>query len=147
MAKTTDHRKITQNKNEQAVEHTKVYDDSFLPDSEELQKLKSVDESLIPFIKERTQREQESRLSFNDRRMSLFEKIQKDHTKIDLTRIYLAFFLLALTIVLSSYLLLNDCKLEGSILGGSAIVIAAISFLKAPVNKSTLEESQKKNNK
>ncbi|MBP6397828.1 MAG: hypothetical protein KA340_08105, partial [Saprospiraceae bacterium] len=81
------------------------------------------------------------------RRMSLFEKIQKDHTKIDLTRIYLAFFLLALTIVLSSYLLLNDCKLEGSILGGSAIVIAAISFLKAPVNKSTLEESQKKNNK
>ena len=58
-------------------EHQENYEDNLLPEAQELAKLKDVDPTLLPWLISRIEKEQDSRLSFNDRQLGLLEKETK----------------------------------------------------------------------
>jgi hypothetical protein len=110
-------------------EHQESYDDSLLPDAEELTKLKVLDNDIMPWLKERTAKEQDSRLDFTNRRMALLEKSQARAYRVDQTSIILAFIIMMSGMGFSYLLLTKDKILEGSIFAGATIFFAVRAFL------------------
>ena len=55
-------------------DHQENHEENLLPEAEELARLKEVDASLLPWLISRIEKEQDSRLSFNDRQVTLLEK-------------------------------------------------------------------------
>ena len=76
MAKKTEHQRIAridhpQGQGSSYEKHTSV-DDSLLPDAIELEKLKILDPTIMDWIKERTAKEQDGRLYFNQKKIEIF---------------------------------------------------------------------------
>ena len=112
-----------------SFEHQESIDDSLLPDALELSKLKELDPDIISWIKERTAKEQDARLSFNDRKMTVIERAQTKTFTIDIIALVLAFFII-MGGMLFSYLLISLGQVvTGSVFAGVTILFAANSFL------------------
>ena len=132
MARQQQQNKLQQNnKGELLVEQNVAIDDSLLPSALELEKLKEVDPEIIPWIMRRTEIEQDARIE-NNKEILKINKIRiVGINRFNFTALILSFFLFVLLILLSGYLIHSGFSLEGSIFGGSTIIIAIIYFLKA----------------
>lgn len=133
MAKQTRELKGTNIENQQgkgtSFIHHESIDDSLLPDSQELSKLKELDPYVIDWVKERTAKEQDARLEFNSRKMSLLEESSKRTYKIDIFTISCAFLIIMAGMAYSYFLLEKGQTLVSTIFAGVTIVFAANSFL------------------
>lgn len=110
-------------------EHQESIDDSLLPDANELSKLKELDSNIIEWIKDRTAKEQDARLDFNNRKMTLLEKSSSRSYKIDLFTIICAFLIILLGMLFSYVLIEKGLTTVGSIFAGATIILAANAFL------------------
>lgn len=71
MTKRAEQNRISSTPNGVALEHNTVYDDNLLPAADELAKLNALDSDIVPWIKKRTEIEQNARIKFNLRRTAL----------------------------------------------------------------------------
>jgi uncharacterized membrane protein len=124
-----------------SFEQHESYDDSLLPDSNEIAKLKELDPEIIPWLKDRTAKEQDARHDFTNRRVGLIESGQRRAFTVDVITILCAFLLMFGGMFLSYILLQNQQIVTGSIFGGATILFAAKSFLN--FRKPTSESKDK----
>jgi uncharacterized membrane protein len=110
-------------------EQNESFDDSLLPDAIELEKLKALDSDIIHWIKARTEKEQDARLDFNNRKMSLIEKSQTKAFTVDIISLVLAFIIIMIGMCFSYFLIKEDQIVTGTIFAGATILLAANSFL------------------
>jgi len=126
-----------------SFEHQESYDDSILPDADELAKLQNIDADIMPWIKDRTSKEQDARHDFTDRRMTLLEKSQSRAYNVDLVSIILAFIIMMSGMYFSYLLIGKDKILEGSIFAGATIFFAVRSFLNFRKNNNPANQKTK----
>ena len=113
-----------------AVEQTAIYDDSLLPSADELEKLKQVDPDILGWLKTRTEIEQDARIKFNHDRISILSK-NMNHVFIqNVICIFSAFFIILLSILCSAYFVYKGLSVEGTVFGGSTIILSGIIFLR-----------------
>ena len=112
-----------------AFTQQEIYDDNYLPSADELAKYKQLDPDIINWIKERTEKEQDSRIDFNNRKMKLLESDQQKNFIIDICTIIAAFTILILGMFFSYHFIEAGRNLEGAIFGGGTLLFAANAFL------------------
>lgn len=134
MAKKAEQNKVC-DKSGLTLEHNTIYDDNLLPSADELAKLNSVSDKIIPWIMERTEMEQNARIKFNEDRMDIAKKDFKHNHTYNFTALIMAFIIVLLFVSLSFYLILNGQETIGTIFAGSTIVLIVSYFLKASKNK------------
>ena len=113
-----------------SIEQTSVYDDSLLPPSEELAKLKELDPGSIDWIKRRTEIEQDARIRFNDERLRLLEKDMNQALIQNVLLVSCAFLIIVLVISCAAWFVYKGLNVEGTIFGGSSILLAAFLFIR-----------------
>ncbi|NBB32097.1 hypothetical protein, partial [Cellulophaga sp. BC115SP] len=96
-------------------EHQENYEDNLLPEAQELAKLKEVDPTLLPWLISRIEKEQDGRLSFNERQITLLEEETKRNYRLTSTSLYLAFFIALAGMGFSAYLVYSNLPIAGSI--------------------------------
>lgn len=110
-------------------EHQESYDDSLLPDAIELGKLQELDPNIIEWIKERTAKEQDARLDFNNRKMIIIEQSSLRAFIIDIISLTFAFIIILGGMYFSYILVSSGLTTIGTIFAGATIVLAATAFL------------------
>lgn len=113
-----------------AIEQTSIYDDSLLPPSEELAKLKELDADCIDWIKRRTEIEQDARINFNENKIKLMQKDMNQVTAQNIICILVMFFIILSGMGLSALFIYKGLDVSGTIFGGSSIVMAVVVFSK-----------------
>ena len=117
------------------LERNTIIDDSLLPNAEELAKLNNIDNKILPWILERTVKEQDARIQINKDRMML-AKSENNHVHwYNFTALFMAFFIVILFLGLSTYLLLNDHEIIGTIFCGATLAMIVSYFLQAKSRK------------
>ena len=114
------------NRNSVAIEQQTIVDDNLLPQAEELEKLKQIDPSFIPWIMQRAEKEQETRMHFNT------EKIRLAHRNMGITQtsLWLAFALAMTILALGGLFIYLGKEVAGTIFGGVGTLVIVQSFLK-----------------
>ncbi len=127
-----------------SFEQQESIDDSLLPDAEELAKLKELDGDVINWVKERTAKEQDARLDFNNRKMTLVEKGQRMAFTVDIIAIGAAFIITMSGMAFSYFLIQANQIVTGSVFAGATILFAANSFLNfRKKNQNNVKEKPK----
>jgi len=124
-----------------SYEHHESYDDSLLPDAAELSKLKELDPTIIDWIKLRAEKEQDNRLEFNSKKISLIEKNTQRGFRIDVYTVTCALVVILSGMGLSCFLIHSGQVVVGSVFAGGTIILAANSFL----NFRKVKENKKPN--
>jgi uncharacterized membrane protein len=119
MARQQQNTRVIANKNQGAIEQQTIVDDSLLPSSEELARLKEIDPNIITWILQRTEKEQDARLNFNS------EKIKLAHRDMNITisSLWLAFALAVLILALSGLFMYLGKEITGTVFGGVGILV------------------------
>ena len=111
------------------IEHSESYDDSLLPDAEELTKLKILDPNIMDWVKSRTEKEQDARLEFNKNKIGLLQTDQKRNFIIDIITVLCSFIIILSAMFFSGLLIYLKCTITGTIFAGVTIVIVVTAFL------------------
>lgn len=122
--------KVANQKGLAHVQHSEHYDDSLLPDAEELMKLKDLHPEMIKWIMERTVKEQDHRHQFDNRKLKLLEGEQRKAFSLGIISATFAKIIILCGMVFSAFLVFYKLPVHGSIFGGITILLAANSFLK-----------------
>ena len=132
MVKAQRQSKIARNRQgDHLLEENLAFDDSLLPSAEELAKLKDVDPTIIDWIKNRTEIEQDARIQFNKDQMRIHTySVRKTHG-FNISSLILGFLLFISVIAVSAFFVYKDLAVQGTIFGGSAIITGVIFFIKA----------------
>jgi uncharacterized membrane protein len=118
-------------------EHQENYEENLLPDAEELAKLKEVDSTLLPWLISRIEKEQDSRLTFNERQVWLLEKETSRNFKTIVLQLCLAFGALVSGMGLSAYMLFLKLEIAGTVFAGVTLLASVNAFLNFKRNKDT----------
>lgn len=115
------------------VEQHEVFDDNLLPDATQIEKLHSIDNGILPWLKSRAEKEQEFRhRAFNEKSGIIDKHNAKEHNTVryGLT----IYFVLVLGFGVASYFLIEKgLNVEGSVFGGTAVILAlAVLVTKKP---------------
>ena len=116
-------------------EQNTIVDDNLLPSADELAKLNSISEDIIPWIMSRTEREQDARIKFNEDRMRLSENDLKFAHKYNMLALVMAFVIVLLFLSASFYLIISGKEVIGTIFAGGTIVGIVSYFLNAKRRK------------
>jgi uncharacterized membrane protein len=126
MAKQQQNTRVIANRQQGAIEQQTIVDDSLLPSAEELSKLKEIDPSIIAWILKRSEKEQETRLNFNNERIKLAHR----ETNITIISLWLAFILAVTVLALGGLFIYLGKEVAGTIFGGVGVFVVIQSFLK-----------------
>lgn len=110
-------------------EHSESYDDSLLPDAMELGRLKELDPNVIEWIKERTAKEQDGRLFFNKKKITLISRSTNFAFIVDIIAVLFAFLIMISGMCFSYFLIKEGQNTTGTIFAGATIFFGAIAFL------------------
>ncbi|MCL2101225.1 MAG: hypothetical protein FWH22_05875 [Fibromonadales bacterium] len=100
--------------------------ESLLPVPEELAKFKEIEPSIVSWMMQYADKEQEVRIRFNLERLDL----TKGEQSIVKTSLWLAFVIAVFFIALSCVLIFCGLEIAGSIFGGAALLLCVQAFLK-----------------
>jgi uncharacterized membrane protein len=115
------------------IEQQNLIDDSLLPSALELEKLKSIDPSIIQWILQRTEMEQDGRLNFNKKQIEIAElSVRKTHS-FNITALVFSFILFLMILGLSAFFVFKELPVTGTVFGGAAIFVAVTFFIKATI--------------
>ena len=112
------------------VEQNTVYDDNLLPPAEELAKLNSISDKIVPWIMRRTEMEQDARIKFNEDKMNIAKEEYSHNHKYNFTALIMAFLIVLIFVGLSFYLIINGQETIGTIFAGGTLVLIVSYFLK-----------------
>ena len=134
MAKQQQQNKLAKtNRGEYMVEQNFAIDDSLLPSANELEKLKDIDPTIIQWLKDRAEIEQNARIGFNNTQLKLTEyNLHKTHS-FNYTALIFSFILFLSILGLSAYFIINGLSVTGTIFGGAAIISAVIFYVRATI--------------
>ena len=118
----SDHRGLT-------LEQRTVVDDNLLPPAEELAKLNDISKEILPWIMNRTEKEQDARISFNENRMRLSEKDLNFAHRYNMIALIMAFVIVILFLAASFYLIISGKEVLGTLFAGGTIVGIISYFL------------------
>jgi uncharacterized membrane protein len=133
------------NKSGAQVEQYESVDDGLLPDADELVKYKALDPTIIDWIKERAEKEQEMRHRFMDNKMAISNSALNKGFILDITILIISLAVLSGGMVFS-YLLISQGKaIAASLFGGGALLFAVnsiLNFRKAVSNSKKVAPSK-----
>ncbi len=118
----SDHRGLT-------LEQRTVVDDNLLPPAEELAKLNDISKEILPWIMNRTEKEQDARISFNENRMRLTEKDLNFAHRYNMVALIMSFVIVILFLAASFYLIISGKEVLGTLFAGGTIVGIISYFL------------------
>jgi len=107
--------------------------ESLLPSPDDLAKFKAIDESIVKWMMQYTDKEQSIRVmavESNVKNDSEKISIAKKEQSIVLTSLWLAFAIAISFIALSGILIYSGMEIAGSIFGGAALILCVQAFLK-----------------
>lgn len=130
MAKKAEQNKVC-NETRLTLEHNTVIDDNLLPSAEELEKLNAVSDKIVPWIMERTEKEQDARIRFNENRMKIAQDDFKHTHWYNFTALIMAFIIVLIFVGFSFYLIVIGQETIGTIFAGGTVVLIVSYFLKA----------------
>lgn len=122
MTKRAEQNKISSTGNGVALEHNTVYDDSLLPAADELCKLHALDPTIISWIKERTEKEQDARIDFNKRRPTLALREINYSAIITFVGLLVSAAIIAGVFYLSYRLIIDGHENAGMLFGGGDVI-------------------------
>lgn len=129
MAKKAEQNKL-RNKDGVLLEQTSIYDDSLLPSSDELLRLKQIDPNIVQWLMDRATKEQEARIKYNDDKIDLTrQSVNKAHSRSVIGMIFI-FLVIVIGFALSAWFVYLDKDLGASIFGGSTFVALIIALLR-----------------
>lgn len=120
---------VTQKGQGRHIEHSGEFDDSLLPAPEELEKYRQVYPELIPWLMERTAKEQDARHEWTRKSQELAAKNSGRLFRVDRMVIYCAFGVITIIGALSAFLIYNDRVIESTIFSGITGLVAMKMFL------------------
>ena len=127
-------KKAEQNKlqghNGVVLEQTSIYDDSLLPPSEELSKLKEVDANIIQWLMDRATKEQDARIKFNEDKLILTERRVKSAHVRSMTGMILLFIIILVGFGLTALFLYMGIDVGATIFGGCSFVSLIIAVVR-----------------
>ena len=110
-------------------ERNTVVDDNLLPSADELAKLDNISKEILPWIMNRTEKEQDARIKFNEDRMRLSEKDLRFAHKYNMTALIMAFAIVVMFMAASFYLIISGKEIIGTIFMGGTIACIIYYFL------------------
>lgn len=122
MTKRAEQNKISSTANGVALEHNTVYDDNLLPAADELAKLNALDPDIVPWVKKRTEIEQNARIKFNLRRTALAFREINYSAFITFAGLVLCVAIIAGIFYLSYDLIIKGHETAGIAFGGGDVV-------------------------
>jgi uncharacterized membrane protein len=136
MAKQTQQNRLAKNnRNELMLEQSTTYDDSFLPAASEMEKLKEIDPNIIQWILSRAEMEQNARIEYNREIIDINRfNLKKEH-RFNTTALFLAFVLFIFALGISAFFVIRGFEVQGTIFGGSALIMGVVFFISAAYNK------------
>lgn len=129
MAKKAEQNRL-QDKNGLTVEKNTLYDDSLLPSADELSKLNSISDKIVPWIMKRTEIEQDARLKFNEDQVEMAKSDMKIRHRHSFMALLFAFIIVMSFLYFSFYLVKSGHTTEGTVFAGATIVLIVSYFLK-----------------
>ncbi|MCI9284367.1 MAG: hypothetical protein HFJ91_00835 [Muribaculaceae bacterium] len=117
MGRKAEQNKLTTGANGVQLEQNTIYDDNLLPAADELAKLHALDNDIIPWIKKRTEVEQDGRVWFNKKRLKLAGREINFAGASTILGLLLAAGLMAFFFYLSYNLILDGHEILGGIFG------------------------------
>lgn len=120
------------------LEQQTLMDDSLLPPAEELSKLNTISPDIVKWVLARTEKEQEARIEFNQKRIRLAEYDLKSIHKFNFLALIFAFLIIAAGMGISFLFIVNGMNIQGTIFAGGTLVTAAYTFIKATNNKRNI---------
>lgn len=138
MTKRAEQNKISSTPNGVALEHNTVYDDNLLPTADELAKLHALDSDIVPWIKKRTEIEQNARIKYNLRRTALAFREINYSAFITFCGLLLCVAVVAGIFYLSYDLIINGHETAGITFGGGDVIGVLMV-----INKFTLRKDNK----
>ena len=113
--------------------------ENLLPAPEELLKFKEIDSSIISWMMQYADKEQDTRIKAQEAMINFdLERIELAKTEHNITKtsLWLAFFVVILFITLSAFLIYSGLKIAGSIFGVAALILCVQAFLKFGRNQN-----------
>ena len=129
MARQQQNRRITNAGSKVLLEQQTVVDDSLLPSSEELSKLKEIDPTIVSWIMTRTEKEQDARIKFNQDNMKLAHRDQKLSYAYDFSALICSLVIVFGAMAASVFLILKGETIAGTIFAGLSISVIVKYFL------------------
>lgn len=140
MAKQQRHLRAAKQGHLTRVEQNEVFDDNLLPDAAEIERLHQIDSGILPWLKERAEKEQEFRHEAHRKRTEIIDNHNaKEHTTVRLA-LFIYFFLVLGAGTASFFLIREGFKLEGSIFGGTTLVLALAVLVTRKPKKITASQ-------
>lgn len=136
MSRKAEQNKLTTGTNGVQLEHNTVYDDNLLPAAEELAKLHALDDTIVPWVKERTEVEQDGRIWFNKKRLKLAGREINFAGFSTILGLVLVFLLIGGFFYLSYDLILQGHETIGCIFGGVDVVALLTVLSKFQMRKN-----------
>ena len=135
MAKRAEQNRISDKDGHTLERSTFTDDNNLLPSADELSKLNSVDPSIITWIKERTAKEQDARIRFNDGRIDMAKGEYRYVHRYNFTALFMAFIIVILFLGFAAYLILHDKETIGTIFAGGTMALIVSYFLRTKPKK------------
>lgn len=118
-----------------ALEHNTVYDDNLLPAADELCKLNALDPDIVPWVKNRTEIEQNARIKFNLRRTALAFREINYSAFLTFAGLILCVGVIMGIFYLSYDLIMNGHETAGMLFGGGDVVGVLMAINKFKLRK------------
>jgi uncharacterized membrane protein len=128
--------RISQKEGNLMLEQNYIIDDNLLPSANELAKINNISSDLIKWIQEKTGLEQSERHNFNRERIRLTDENLKGTRRYNMMALCFAFLSIILCVGFSTFLIIKNKSIEGTVLGGVTITIIAYYFIKASTNRN-----------
>ena len=114
------------------------YEESILPSADELEKLQILDSSILPWIKDRTDSEQNHRHGVDRAHVKIVSDNNRRVFVSEVLKILSVLVIILASMGFSVFLLLQGLEVQGTIFAGGSVSIAVWGFLK--VKKPPKEE-------
>ena len=140
MAKQSRELRATKTHDSAKVEHREVFDDNLLPEAYEIEKLHIMDPNILPWLKERAEKEQDFRHQAYNNRITITEtKNCREHNTVRYA--ISIYFVLVLICVSASFLLIQaDKNIAGSLFGGTGVILSLAVLLTKTKEKESSKE-------
>jgi uncharacterized membrane protein len=115
---------------------TIAHNDLSLPDAEELEKYQRLDPALVPWLIERSGREQDFRHESHRRKLTVREKNARSDRRLNGWGMVSAFIIFMAGMGIGGFLIYKDHSITGSIFSGVTLVAGAGLFLARNTEKT-----------
>lgn len=143
MAKQSRKAQVSRSENHEGHIVEEIFDDNLLPDASEIKKLSELDPTIIQWLKERAEKEQNFRHKTYISRVELVSKTEKGLRWVNYLGLLCSFVLLGGGMYLSYILIIKNYEILGSIFSGVLLISIASIFLSKVKSNNNEKTSQK----